>query len=154
MKNKNGPGLDRGGKLMVFNVLKGTCNYNNYRSTLDQHGIWWFSGGSFFHFERGEDDEEDVMATVVLWLSEGFWICVERRAIGIIMVEGWDAMVERREIDDNMMETNDKVVKGKGLTKIGEGIWDFNIRLEDWPASKGLSSEVMMAELCKGLKWV
>ena len=70
------------------------------------------------------------------------------------MVEGWESMVNIGEIDDNMMEADDKEAKRKGLTKTGDGLWDFNIRMEDWPAGKGLSSEVMMAELCKGLKWV
>ena len=138
----------------MWNVLKGTCNYDNYLNTKDEHSIWWFSGGSFFHFERGEDEEEDEGAKVVLWLSEGFWFLVEGKGVEIIMAEGWDSMVSIREVEDSIVEVDDKEVMGKGLMKIGDGLWDFKFNLEDWHTPKGWNREGIMMEICKGLRWV
>ena len=100
------------------------------------------------------EEEEDEETKVVLWLSEGFWLCVEGRGVEIIMVEGWDSMVSIREVEDSIVEVDDKEVMGKGLMKIGDGLWDFKFNLEDWPTPKGWNREGIMMEICKGLRWV
>ena len=38
--------------------------------------------------------------------------------------------------------------------KVGEGLWDFDVKLEDWPSAKGLSRDMIMVEMGEGLIWV
>ncbi len=132
-----GPGLNRKEALLVGKIMAETCEWDNIKRTVDELGGRWLEAATFYHFY--------VERWVVFWLSEGFWFVVEKKLINIIIIEGWDSMAGTTEEGEKEL--------GNGLLKVGE-LWDFNVKLEYWPSTKGMSSEGIVDEFGKGLMWV